>query len=240
MRVMVKFFASALLVLGGCTAHQYAPGPGMSLGQLSPDMAGCRLFARGSDPGHSFSAVGSRRFVATAAAVDAVGSAISSGIRQSADYDDCMLMRGWQVVDKAAPPPATTISPVAVAIPTASPAPIQSDTGVPMPPLLVSSPAIYEPVRKPFGVRANTVDDTLAASLNLNPLRGGVIVLDVNRDGAAWRGGLKPGDVLLSFDEQQVVDINDLRTDLRHISAGNIVLATVWRAGKTVRLKFDF
>ena len=84
------------------------------------------------------------------------------------------------------------------------------------------------------------MDDTLAASLNLNPLRGGVIVLDVNRDGAAWRGGLKPGDVLLNFDEQQVVDINDLRTDLRQISAGNRVLATVWRAGKTVRLSFDF
>ena len=38
MRVMVKFLVSALL-LSGCTAHQYAPGPGMSLGQLSPDMA---------------------------------------------------------------------------------------------------------------------------------------------------------------------------------------------------------
>ena len=68
--------------IAGCFASEYA------------DMAGCRLFARGSDPGHSFSAAGSRRFVATAAAVDAIGSAISSGIRQSADYDDCMLMRG--------------------------------------------------------------------------------------------------------------------------------------------------
>jgi hypothetical protein len=54
----------APLLLGGCVTHTFAPGPGMAAADFEPDSAGCRLFARGTDPGFTFGASGSPKFVA--------------------------------------------------------------------------------------------------------------------------------------------------------------------------------
>jgi hypothetical protein len=60
--------ATALLLLGSCVTHNFAPGPGMAASDFEPESARCRLFARGADPGFAFGAVGSPQFVGGAMA----------------------------------------------------------------------------------------------------------------------------------------------------------------------------
>jgi S1-C subfamily serine protease len=222
----------ACLLIAGCVSHNFVPGPGMSVAELQPDMARCRLFARGADPGSSFGAAGSPRFVATAMVVGAIGSAIASGVRQSADYDDCMIARGWLV--------SNTAPKVVQEAPTVGSAPserIDAAASVSGPRVL---PIMAQPVRRSFGVRAGNMDDALAYSLQLNPLRAGVLVLEVERRGAGREGGLRPGDVLLSFNEQALFTVADLKRELGHVEPGSIVLAQVWRGGEKAAVQFQF
>ena len=80
-------------VLGGCVAHSWAPGPGMSAADFPRAKAQCELFARGQ--GGGFYAQGSPNFVAGAA----LGAAIGQSIRQQNDFNDCMLANGWRIAD---------------------------------------------------------------------------------------------------------------------------------------------
>ncbi len=88
-----------MISLGACANHTFAPGPGMNVQDLGPNKAQCRLFARGSDPGYSFSAYGSPRFVAASMGGAALGAAIGSAVRQNSNFNDCMEARGLRMAD---------------------------------------------------------------------------------------------------------------------------------------------
>lgn len=226
-----------LLLLCGCVSHNFAPGPGMSVVDLEPDKAVCRMFARDADPGHSFGAAGSPRFVATAMAIEAVGSAISSGIRQDENFNDCMIARGWVVADRAVTPTNGGATPASSAL-QATVQPVVSIAGPKVTPANLSTPAL--PIRQPLGIRAADVTEPLAWSLRLNPLRAGVLVLNVARQGAAGLGGMVAGDVLLRLNERNLFTVSDLRRAMAHIEPNSIILASVWRSGrpKTLQLRF--
>jgi hypothetical protein len=100
---------TAVITLGGCAVHNFAPGPGMSAYDFEPQAAECRLFARSG--GHAVAAFGRPAYVAGAL----IGSAIGQAVRQQNDYNDCMQARGWRVVDGVQAPATTLPTQVVVA-----------------------------------------------------------------------------------------------------------------------------
>ena len=82
----------ALLVLGACASHTWAPGPDAK-GTFEEASARCSLVARHS--GGGFYAQGTPSFVAGAA----VGAAVGDAVRAQADFNDCMAANGWVVAD---------------------------------------------------------------------------------------------------------------------------------------------
>lgn len=120
--------AFGLLSLGAC-AHTYAPGPGMSVAQLGPDAADCRLRARASRPDMSFEARGTQKAVAIETGVMLGLGVASTLVHDSQTFDDCMEARGYQIADgttgpATAQPAAVTGAQVPiVATPLAAPSP---------------------------------------------------------------------------------------------------------------------
>jgi CHAT domain-containing protein/tetratricopeptide (TPR) repeat protein len=74
-----------------------------------------------------------------------------------------------------------------------------------------------------------------------DPPDHGLFVTRAQPGGAADRAGLRPGDVLLSFDGARLTGVSDLQAALRKRAGGPgkgpDVEATVWRRGKTTTVK---
>jgi hypothetical protein len=222
---------AALLVLpmAACAQHSYAPGPGMAAANMGPDMARCRLFARGNAPGvGGFEASGSPRFVAAATATVLIAQVIGGAVHQSMDFDDCMQANGWRVADARPPAAAQGAAPTAAGpVAFAPPAPI---VAVALPPLPTGPGAAVAP-RRNLGLNLLPVDGPLASASAL-PAPEGLFVVDVLDGGAAARAGLLRNDVVLAFGPQPVHSVGALQTALSGVAHGSTVPVTVWRGGR--------
>lgn len=237
MRIIVA--ASLGLALTGCVQHTFAPGPGMSATDFDPDSARCRLFSRGAQSGFEFGAYGNPKFVAGATAGAALGYAIGSAIERNENFNDCMQARGWRIADGA---PSTQDGAMTAKLASASrPEPVRTaELSAPEPlPVVHASyhsatmPVTTTPrplVRRDFLVRAVDVTPAIAASMDLNPPHG-VEVLYVDTSGAAWSGGIRDGDIILSFNGSAVTGIDDMQSMLSSVAAGAEVSANIWRNG---------
>ncbi len=87
-----------------------------------------------------------------------------------------------------------------------------------------------------IGVQSQELTAELAAALGLKEPRG-VLVAAVQRGGPADRGGLAPGDVVLSFDGKAVENPADLARLVGSTRPGTTVGVEAWRKDKTVALK---
>lgn len=90
--------------------------------------------------------------------------------------------------------------------------------------------------RSRIGVQVQEVTRELASSFGLNEPRG-ALVARVEQGGPADRGGVKPGDILLSMNNQPVQDSADLVRSIAGVKPGTTMTAEVWRNGKSVPLK---
>lgn len=94
-------------------------------------------------------------------------------------------------------------------------------------------PAEPQPVRSvapPPATRRNLGLEVLPmVASNTNPDPQGVIVVDVQPGGAAATGGLRRNDVILSFDQTRIANVDDLRLALGRVAAGSAVPVTVLR-----------
>ncbi|MEL6289267.1 MAG: PDZ domain-containing protein, partial [Pseudomonadota bacterium] len=87
-----------------------------------------------------------------------------------------------------------------------------------------------------LGVRIQTVNEEIAESLGLSRARGALIA-DVTRGGPAAKGGLKAGDVILSFDGRDVENMRGLPRIVARTPVGKEVDVQVLRDGKEQTLQ---
>ena len=86
-----------------------------------------------------------------------------------------------------------------------------------------------------LGVRIQDVTDDVAEAIGLDEARG-ALVTDVP-EGPALEGGMKSGDVILSFDGKDVQDTRGLVRRVGNAEVGKAVRVVVFRDGKTQTLK---
>jgi serine protease Do len=86
-----------------------------------------------------------------------------------------------------------------------------------------------------IGVHIQSVDTDVADALGL-PKPEGALVASVQPKGPAQVGGLKPGDVVLSYDGKPVPDMHQLPRMVAETPIDKLVKVVVWRGRKRVTL----
>jgi serine protease Do len=87
-----------------------------------------------------------------------------------------------------------------------------------------------------LGVRIQTVTDQIAESLELGKARG-ALVASVTEGGPAEASGIKAGDVIIAFDSRPVEAMRDLPRMVAETPIDRATKVTVFRNGKTLKLK---
>jgi serine protease Do len=87
-----------------------------------------------------------------------------------------------------------------------------------------------------LGVRIQTVTDQIAESLELGKARG-ALVAGVTEGGPAKSAGIKAGDVIIAFDDRPVEAMRDLPRMVAETPIDRATKLTVFRNGKTLKLK---
>jgi serine protease Do len=86
-----------------------------------------------------------------------------------------------------------------------------------------------------LGVGIQPVDASLAKSFHLDMPRG-ALVSTVDPDSAAARAGIKSGDVILQYNDANLVDEGQLSAAVAMASPGDAAKLKIWRDGKTIDL----
>jgi serine protease Do len=101
---------------------------------------------------------------------------------------------------------------------------------------------VYEQLRKSgrvrrgdIGVRAQTITPLLAAGLKL-PRDRGVVLADVLPGSPAARAGLRPGDLVISFDGKPMENGRQLQVTLYRRFVGDVVALEILRGGDTLKV----
>jgi serine protease Do len=89
-----------------------------------------------------------------------------------------------------------------------------------------------------LGVRIQTVTDEIAESLGLDKARG-ALVAGVTENGPAEKAKIEAGDVVTSFDDKPVTNMNALPRIVAETAIGKTVSVEVWRKGKLVKLQVN-
>lgn len=87
-----------------------------------------------------------------------------------------------------------------------------------------------------LGVSIQTVTDDIAESLGLDKAEG-ALVARVSEDSPAAQAGFKSGDVILSFDGQDIEEMRELPRVVAETKIDKEVRVRVWREGKPIILK---
>ncbi|MFH5924715.1 DegQ family serine endoprotease [Roseomonas xinghualingensis] len=83
-----------------------------------------------------------------------------------------------------------------------------------------------------LGVNIQQVTDEIAESLGLKNGSRGALVARAQEDGPAAKGGIRNGDVILRFNNQDVREMRNLPRIVADTRVGSQVPVTVWRDGK--------
>ena len=89
-----------------------------------------------------------------------------------------------------------------------------------------------------LGVQIQTVTDEIAETLGLDKARG-ALVGDAARGGPAEKGGIKAGDVILTFDGKPVAEMRDLPKIVADTPVGKTVDVVVLRKGEETTVQVE-
>ena len=87
-----------------------------------------------------------------------------------------------------------------------------------------------------FGMSIQALNPQLRDRLGVPSDRGGAVVTTVDPTGAAGRGGLRPGDVILEVNRSPVSNAAETAAALRRVPEHGTAFVLVWRAGQEVFL----
>jgi serine protease Do len=87
-----------------------------------------------------------------------------------------------------------------------------------------------------LGVRIQAVTDEIADSLGLDKAHG-ALVASVTDNGPAQVAGIQPGDVILTFDGKEVMDMRHLPRLVAETAVDKVVAMTLWRKRQEVPVK---
>ncbi len=82
-----------------------------------------------------------------------------------------------------------------------------------------------------IGVRIQSVDEEIASGLGLKT-NGGALVANLTPDGPASKAGIKVGDIILSYDGQEVSEMRNLPKLVAQTEVGKLVEIKIWRQGE--------
>ncbi|MBE2189536.1 MAG: Do family serine endopeptidase [Desulfobulbaceae bacterium] len=86
-----------------------------------------------------------------------------------------------------------------------------------------------------IGVFITNVDELTAKGFGMPKVQG-VLVEDLVPDGAAKSAGVEKGDVILEIEGREVNSPSELQSRIVFQRAGDKVMLTIWRDGKTIKL----
>jgi len=85
-----------------------------------------------------------------------------------------------------------------------------------------------------LGILLQPLDKELADAMSLN--KEGVLISEVMKGSAAEKGGLKQGDVILSYNDKPVKSVSKIRSDISLMSPGSEIKLKVLRDNKPMNL----
>jgi len=88
-----------------------------------------------------------------------------------------------------------------------------------------------------LGVRIQDMTEEFAKNLKLESTSKGIVVGDVIKDSPAARAGLKPYDVIMKLNGQDVDDINHFRNTIAITPPNTEVALIIWRDGSNMDIK---
>ena len=91
-----------------------------------------------------------------------------------------------------------------------------------------------EPTATGFGMEVGPVTPELARELELPRNRGGAVVLDVERNSPAFNAGIRPNDVIIEVNQQEVANVSQVQRELQRATPGQPVFLLIWRDGESV------
>ncbi|HEY2841348.1 MAG TPA: trypsin-like peptidase domain-containing protein, partial [Pirellulales bacterium] len=87
-----------------------------------------------------------------------------------------------------------------------------------------------------LGVEFSPMTAAIAAKLNL-PKEHGALVREVLSGTPAEKGGVQPRDVILGWNDREVIDTTDLKSAVASTEIGTTAKLTVWRDGERITLE---
>jgi serine protease Do len=90
-------------------------------------------------------------------------------------------------------------------------------------------PEPAQPTDTGFGMTVEPLTGGSARQAGVPAGKGGAIVSDVSPLSAAFRGGMAPGDVILSVNDKDVTSVSEVTKALETVQAGHTARVLVWR-----------
>ena len=92
---------------------------------------------------------------------------------------------------------------------------------------------VEEPTATGFGMEVGPITPELARELELPRNRGGAVVVDVERNSPAFNAGIRPNDVIVEVNQQEVSNVSQVQRELQRATAGQPVFLLIWRDGES-------
>ena len=90
-----------------------------------------------------------------------------------------------------------------------------------------------------LGITMQNIDDKIAEELKLSS-RNGVYIVEVSKNGAAEKAGIKAGDVLVAIDSTKITSSSSVQETVSRFSPGDKAVITVIRDGKEKEFEVTF
>ena len=93
---------------------------------------------------------------------------------------------------------------------------------------------VEEPTATGFGMEVGPITPEIARELELPRGRGGAVVMDIERNSPAFAAGIRPNDVILEVNQQEVANVSQVQRELQRAEAGQPVFILIWRDRESV------